>query len=254
MKEWIRQEIIDGVAEYRKNPNIATTWKQPLVGYAHAQDDLFPRLKEAVSPAHSTPREILPSAQSVIAYFLPFEERIAESNRNGQYPSQQWKAAYVETNQLIAAINQRLAQVLEERGYQCAVIPPTHNFDKERLMSGWSHKHVGYIAGLGKFGLHQMLITEQGCCGRLGSLITSAPIEATPLREEEFCLYKHNQSCRVCVTRCTSKALTETGFDRRKCYDVLRQTPKSDSETITADVCGKCVSMVPCSFTNPVVL
>ena len=52
----------------------------------------------------------------------------------------------------------------------------THNFDEAKLVSYWSQKHVAYMAGLGKFGLHHMIITEKGCCGRLGSIVTNAKI------------------------------------------------------------------------------
>lgn len=252
MKEWIRQEITACITSFRKTQNPVAAWKPPLIGYAAAQDEQFLRLKDTVSPSHFTPRELLPNAQTVIAYFLPFKENVAQSNRSGPHPSQQWAAAYVETNRLIAAINQHLAQALQAKGYECAVVAPTHNFDKERLLSAWSHKHVAFIAGLGKFGLHQMLITEEGCCGRLGSLATSASIEASPRPAEEFCLYKYNQTCRACVNRCGSGALKENEFDRHKCYAFLIEASKIHREKGSADVCGKCVCIVPCSFVNPV--
>jgi epoxyqueuosine reductase QueG len=252
MKEWIRQEIIECIATYRNNPSICTTWKQPLIGYADAQDALFLHLKKVISPSHYTPCELLNTAQTVIAYFLPFEESVARSNQRDHYASQKWVAAYLETNQLIVAINQHLAQALGKRGYECVVLPPTHNFDEKKLLSDWSHKHVGYIAGLGKLGLHQMLITEEGSCGRLGSIVTDVYIEATPRGAEEACLYKYNQTCHVCIKRCTSGALTEIGFDRHKCYEVLLENAGINREKGLADVCGKCMSMVPCSFMNPV--
>lgn len=252
MKEWLRQEIIAAIATFQSDSTVSTRWKNPLIGYANAEDVLFARLKEVVSPSHSTPRELLDGAQTVIAYFLPFEPNVAQSNPRGQYASPQWVAAYLETNRLIVTINRHLAQVLRKRGYECVALPPTHNFDEKKLVSDWSHKHVAYIAGLGKFGLHQMLITEQGSCGRLGSLITSASIEATARGTQEACLYKYNQSCDVCIRRCASGALTENGFDRHRCYQVLLENAEINEARGLADVCGKCMSMVPCSFVDPV--
>jgi hypothetical protein len=50
---------------------------------------------------------------------------------------------------------------LEKSDFRSVILPPTHNFDEKKLISDWSHKHIGFIAGLGKFGLHQMLITKK---------------------------------------------------------------------------------------------
>lgn len=49
-------------------------------------------------------------------------------------------------------------------------------------------------------------------------------------------------------------ALTETGadFDRHACYAVCLENGQLHSALGLADVCGKCASIVPCSFTNPV--
>ncbi|MFX1477043.1 MAG: hypothetical protein ACFFCI_02820 [Promethearchaeota archaeon] len=119
-------------------------------------------------------------------------------------------------------------------------------------MSYWSHKHVAYIAGLGKFGLHKMLITEKGCCGRLGSLITSLEIEATSRNEKEFCLYFFNKSCKQCIEKCVFDALHSNKFDRKKCYNICLENGKLHSKLGLCDVCGKCACGVPCSVRNPV--
>lgn len=62
--------------------------------------------------------------------------------------------------------------------------------DKEHIYSNWSQRHVGYIAGLGTFGLNNMLITDQGTCGRFYSLITNLPVEPDQPLQEERCLWK----------------------------------------------------------------
>jgi epoxyqueuosine reductase QueG len=252
MKEWIRQEISETIIAYRNQPGISTSWRQPVVGFADAQDELFLQLKEVISPSHYSPTELLATARTVITYFLPFNDSIPRSNPHNYYASREWELAYVETNQLIRAINQHLAQALQEKGYQCVVLPPTHNFDKEKLISDWSHKHIAYIAGLGKFGLHTMLITEEGCSGRLGSLITEAYIEPTPRNAVEGCLYNYNKTCQICIKRCPNGALTEKGFDGHKCYVLLMENAERNKDLGLADACGKCISMVPCSFMNPV--
>ena len=76
-------------------------------------------------------------------------------------------------------------------------------------MSDWSHKHVAYIAGLGSFGRHHMLITDKGCCGRIGSVVTDAAIPATPRSDRERCLFKADGSCGKCLERCPILALKD---------------------------------------------
>src|SRR5690606_32935168 len=118
----------------------------------------------------------------------------------------------------VGEINKYLKESFEEIGFNLATVPATHNFDTTRLMSDWSHRHVAYIAGLGKFGLNNMLITEKGCCGRIGTVVTDIKIEPTPRKDKEYCLYKHNKGCKKCVDRCVNDSLKLGGFNRHQCY------------------------------------
>ena len=237
---------------YQSAGRVHTSWREPLVAYASADDPLFHTLKDVVSPSHAMPKDLLQDAQTVIAYFLPFKKSLTKTNSHGTHASREWALAYIETNRLIVDLNIHLAEILDNWGFQTMKLPPTHNFDTERLVSDWSHKHVAYIAGLGKFGLHHLLITEKGCCGRLGSLITSAPLAPTTRTAGEACLYKFNKTCLKCLKRCPVGALNEESFDRKGCYDLLLDNAKSFEGLGLADVCGKCSCIVPCSFHNPV--
>ncbi len=97
---------------------------------------------------------------------------------------------------LISNLNDFLCEELEKIGANSYAIPGSYNFDSEKLVSDWSQRHIAFIAGLGTFGLNNMLITEKGCCGRIGSIITSLELEPTKRPENEYCLYKHNNSCK----------------------------------------------------------
>lgn len=244
----IRAEI----ASASQDKAIRSTWEEPIVGFADADDPLFGKLKEAVRPSHSLPGDLLPGARTVIAYFLPFDREIARANHRGVMSAEAWAVAYVETNRLIAWINNGINNVLEQAGFHGTRLPATHNFDEATLMSDWSHKHVAYIAGIGRFGHHHMLITEKGCCGRLGSVVIDAVIPPTPRPEQERCLYKHNGSCRLCERRCPAEALGEDPFHRHACYHRLMENAKMYERYGLADVCGKCATIVPCSFHDPV--
>lgn len=252
MNDLITKEIIRFVDDYQKSENIETRWLEPLTGFADAHDPLFSELKGAVSPTHAMPDDLLEGSQSVIAYFLPFEKSISQKNKGDYYTAKEWAIAYVETNLLIIDLNDHLLEFLAKKGKRCTVLPPTHNFDKEKLISDWSHRHAAFIAGLGAFGLHNLLITDRGCCGRLGSIITDAVLTPVKRTGQEHCLYKYNKTCTACVKNCVTGALKVDSFDRHACYSLLLKNAELYNQYGLADACGKCICVVPCSFQNPV--
>jgi epoxyqueuosine reductase QueG len=252
MKEKICKEIAQFVARYQENNHIKTHWREPLVGFASADDPLFDELKKVVSPTHALPKDLLASARTVIAFFIPFEKDVGHSNMDGRMASQEWVYAYIEANTLIEKLSLHIKVYLEDLGFAVCITPPTHHFDPIKLVSDWSHRHVAFITGLGRFGLNNMLITKSGCCGRVGSLITSMEIEADIRPETEVCLYHYDASCLRCVERCVNEALFPDAFDRKKCYSMCLENEAFYQETGKADVCGKCVVGLPCSWKDPV--
>lgn len=229
-----------------------TRWAAALVGFAAAADPLFPELKRVAAPEHLLPVDMLPSAETVIVFFLPFARPVATSNIPRVSASRQWAIAYIETNHLISAICKHMMRFLQDHDRRVAAAPATHNFDPKRLLSNWSHRHAAYIAGLGTFGLNNMVITGNGCCGRFGSFVTDLRLEPDRRMDGEACLYRHDGSCLKCVARCVNGALFEDRFDRHRCYDMCLRNAELFAELGTADVCGKCLVGLPCSFTNPV--
>ncbi len=235
-----------------------TRWKEPLIGFASAEDSLFPKLKEWVRPSHALPQDLLESAKTVIAYFLPFEDWIEKENaKEGFYPSRSWAIAYLETNRLIHDLNEHLKDFFERAGHRMVYTPATHNYDASILLSDWSHRHIAYIAGLGRLGLNNLLITENGCSGRLGSFVTEASFSPTARPDQEFCLQRAGYRCPACVEKCVYGALFVDRFDRHACNRHLLENDAHFSDLgiemkETADVCGKCVVGLPCSTSNPV--
>lgn len=223
-----------------------TSYRKPLVGFASAQDPLFMEMKKVIGPHHLHPTELLPGAKTVVAFFLPFTEELVRTHRQSDAIPQEWAVAYIETNQLIGAISQELAKALGEEGISAVVQKATHNFNEEDLTAAWSHKSVAYVAGLGTFGLHHMLITPLGCAGRFGSLVISAEIPSTPRPLIEYCRYQREGSCQYCVRNCPTGSLTVNGLDKRKCYDQLLAVDQSFPELSFCDVCGKC-AIGPCA-------
>jgi len=246
----IRNLVRDTVA----TAGTVTEYREPLVGFARAGDPRFSRLRDAVSPIHLMPEDLVPGARTVLAFFLPFALWVVEANaRERVAVAREWALAYVETNELIGRISARLVAKLDERGIAAGAERATHNFDEASLHSRWSHKSVAVIAGLGSFGLHQMVITDAGCAGRFGSVVLDAEIPVESAEPVERCLALHDGSCLECVARCPVSALgVSHPLDKHRCHDHLHRVARTYEDLGLVDVCGKC-AIGPCSFRSAVV-
>lgn len=237
----IKNEVLElGLREY---------FREPLVGFASADDPLFARLKEIVGPEHVHPRDLLPEAKTVVAFFIPFSEDVVSSNRRATAVSPEWAKSYLEANKLINNISDKVLQMLAEQGARGEAIKATHTYDEKTLIAAWSHRSAAFICGLGRFGRNRMLITPVGCAGRYGSVIISEEIAPDPRPEGEFCINLNTGKCLVCVNNCPTKALTLEGLDKHRCHDRLLGVSKEFASMGLAvcDVCGKCV-VGPCAI------
>ena len=248
MKKTIEQVIDRFIDEYCAKEGWQRIWQGAVVGIADANDPGFPELRKLVIEDHQLPCEALPEAKSVISYFLPFIPEVPNSNVGGEIPSEPWGEAYKMTNKMAADLNLHLINWCKEQGYDAAN-PQAAMLGEPYLRSRWSQRHVARLAGLGSFGVNNMLITEKGCCGRFYSIVTSMALPVDGPCREEYCLYKKNGGCLLCVKRCPIGALTADGFDRRKCHLHLEENGKQLASGST--VCGKCVVGMPCSFKRP---
>ena len=231
-------------------------WQTPLLTAAPI-DARFNQLPQIAADDHLLPRDLLPTAKSVIVFYIPFKKALVKANKIGEHPCREWGVAYVQTNDLIGRLSQALGDLLAEHGYKSGLTPATHNFDDVKLMARWSHKHLAHLVNLGRFGVNHLLITPVGCTGRLGSFVSEAELGEHPLIDtKEACLLKAGKECGKCIKACPVDALSEDDFDRRSCWDRLNDNRRilahfSDLPDST-HVCGKCAALVPCSFKNPV--
>jgi epoxyqueuosine reductase QueG len=231
-------------------------WQTPLLSSAPI-DQRFDMLPKVAIDDHLQPHDLLGSARTVVVFFIPFNPELIKENKKGDRPCRNWGVAYVETNALINGLSRALEGFLKEKGCKSVLTPATHNFNEEKLMARWSHKHLAYLSNLGRFGTHNMLITPVGCTGRLGSLVTEADLgDNAVIDTDEACLLKVGKKCGKCIDACPVDALATENFERRRCWDRLNEN-RDVLDTFsdlpkTTHVCGKCAALMPCSFMNPV--
>ncbi|QQO10128.1 hypothetical protein [Breznakiella homolactica] len=251
MKETIIQVIRETMADYGSRIDLGNIWREPIAGFVSADNPRLRELKTLVGENHYLPGDLLPEAKTIISYFLPFKEYIPKSNIAGAAASKEWALAYIHTNNVIVEINDRLVEAMEAGGYRGVKSPGAHGYDKEKLISSWSQRHIAFIAGIGTFGINNMLITEYGCCGRLGSIVTDCKIPEQSAALPERCIYKTTGRCGICRGRCVADAYPADTFDRFRCSTACKENGIRYKDLGDAGVCGKCLVGLPCSVKAP---
>jgi epoxyqueuosine reductase QueG len=238
VKQYIETTIMQLVHEAKTD----TQYRDPLIVNISADHPQFENLQEVVHPTHKLPKDLLPSARSVISFFLPFKGHVVRANaRDREKVAKEWAVAYIETNALIERITGRIIRDLAEQGIMAVTEPPTGNFNRDSLVSPWSHKSVAVIAGLGSFGLHHLVITDLGCAGRFGSLVLDVEMPIDEIPPKERCLYFIDGSCLECVLLCPVDALDESvGLDKGRCWTKCRKNADELQDLGGVTVCGKC--------------
>jgi epoxyqueuosine reductase len=248
---FIRETITRQVS----NQDLITAYREPIIGYVSAHDPGFEDLNSFVGFDHYLPGDLLPGARSIVCFFLPFSPNIVHANQAHQdLVAREWAIAYQETNALISQVSSRLVEDFGRYGIRAAAEPATGNFDYSALKSRWSHKSMAVMAGIGSFGLHQLVITDAGCTGRIGSFVVDIdlPFEKPPRKER--CEYFATGTCLDCVLACPVLALAEDEhFNRQACWQqCLRNGEYFRDLGEEVHICGKCAVQGPCALESAV--
>lgn len=230
----------------------------PIFAFGSADDEYFQLLKQpsAIGGHYMPPKDWLPSAKTVISFFLPFTEEVRKSNqRNMTWPSDEWLHARIEGQVLLNKLCVFLKTDLESKDYE-SMIPgmdprfwtntdgPAHD---EKFTSTWSERHAAFVCGHGTFGLSKGLITKKGIAGRFGSIITELYLE--PDVRSYHDIYEYCTMCGICAKNCPVSAISkEKGKDHKLCSDFLDETKAKHDPRYA---CGKCQVHVPCETKIP---
>lgn len=211
----------------------------PLVGIADVMRWEDPPFQPWMPPEFF-PHSIFPGAKSVVVIGLPVQLPVLETS-----PSIYYRDMYNLLNSLLDQYSYIIAEFLNNEGFP-SVFVPRDGYGSievllERPLAFFSHRHAAYCAGLGTFGINNMILTpEYGPRVRFGSIITTAPLPADPVRDDNLCI-----RCMRCVRMCPSSALLTLDYpegitDKKACA-----TWSASLHRRHISPCGICIKVCP---------
>lgn len=161
---------------------------------------------------------------------------------------------YAKVNDLLDRMALHISNFLETRGYHSLFFPATYDaaveeFIHEHIPSHWglfSQRHAAVMAGLGEFGLNNVVVTPQyGPRIRFNSVITEAELTPNELLQEKVCL---GESCSICVHNCPGAITIRQDFDPKAIWYTTPACTDIDAcgKLRTVHYCwGKCIKVCP---------
>ncbi|MEA4926911.1 MAG: 4Fe-4S binding protein [Syntrophomonadaceae bacterium] len=236
-------------------------YERPIFAFGSPDDEYFKLFKDpsVIGEHFLLPREWLPEVKTVVSFFLPFSQAIRKSNRKEKaWPSAEWLHGRIEGHALLNKLSVYLQQELVKAGYKSRVPSLDARFwSKTELKddshpgvsftSNWSERHVGFVCGLGTFGLSKGLITSKGMAGRIGSILTE--LYVPPDSRKYGDIMEYCSMCGTCVKRCPVNAISmEKGKEHAICSVFVDKTLEKYKPRYG---CGKCQTGVPCESRIP---
>lgn len=179
---------------------VAGEYGAALVGIASRQ-----RLLDA--PPSGDPGFLLPTAQSVISFAIPYDQRVLREFI-GKTDWRSFNLNKKESTQRLYIIGDHLAEFLKSKGFDALAVDINNNYRPEpgaadiseivMMVPEFSHRYGAVAAGIGRLGWSGNVMTPQyGAAVLLGTVLTSARLKPDPLIEQNPC-----DRCKMCVVSC----------------------------------------------------
>lgn len=205
-----------------------------LVGFANVG-----RFK--VAPEGRGPTDILPTARSVIVGAVHIIDSACDDLPETRY---EYTNQFYILNGVLGTASTKIARLLEDLGHRALPIPAAYPRVNKELMGVFSHRHAAVLAGLGEWGLNNLLITPQfGDRVRLVSVITEASLRPDAPYTKSLCRETQKKCGKVCVARCPVGALSVDGrINKDQCLRYQEQIMPWSAVELR---CGMCLSVCP---------
>ena len=197
------------------------------------------------APKGHHPSDLLHKARSVVTFgvallhnalhwegLLDNSELVQPKHRKDLLQNYFYKqTGYNMVNDLLNRMAIGISNFLESREFFSLFFPASYGLEfegiiKRTIPSMWgllSQRHAAVRAGLGEFGLNNVVVTPQyGPRIRFNSVITEAELTPSPLLKEKVCL---GDGCSICIEQCPGAISLRSEFDPKALwYNTPAQT------------------------------
>lgn len=156
-------------------------------------------------------------------------------------PTKLYFQHYRQANYFLDNLGLRITNFIQEKGFDAMPVPASQVIDRENQRGHLPHRHIARLAGLGRAGRSNLLVTpEFGAQIRLATILTDLPLPNDAPLEKQDC-----GQCFKCVSLCPAGAIKESAedFDREACFKQLDMFRKKCQ--IGHHICGICVNACP---------
>jgi epoxyqueuosine reductase QueG len=156
----------------------------------------------------------------------------------------EYKINYEVANLKLNSIAWGIARFLEEQGFQALAIPASQPYDVDTKMGDMSNKHAAVAAGLGKFGLNNLVLTPSlGPYVRFATIVTNANLKPDKTLKQDICL---GEKCAKCIRACPPKALEKFRYNPTEGWPINKEKCHQYLHVVSnGDICGLCIKACP---------